>query len=87
MSKEPEVSVPMPAKYGSPACPICGYRCGCCCYCSCQDAPDYDEDDDEYGYRPAMCYSSDHEPWDCAEFSVRYRWAKEKSERLANGSA
>jgi len=79
MSKEPEVPVPMPAKYGSPFCPACGYRCGCCCHCSCQ-TPCENLDDGYCDCRPA-CHGG-HEPWDCNEWSVRYNWAKEKSLRL-----
>ena len=36
MTVEPDVQVPMPRYYGSPPCPACGYRCGCCCHCECQ---------------------------------------------------
>lgn len=87
MSKEPEVSVPMPAKYGAPYCPACGYKCGCCCFCSCQTPcpnPEiWDEDEDpSCECRPA-CHGG-HEPWDCNDWGTRYNWAKNKSERLAN---
>lgn len=84
---EPDVEVPFPSKYGAPYCPNCGYRCGCCCMCKCQtpctdpnvDAEMYEEDWCECMPR---CHGG-HEPWECGEWSVRYVWAKEKSERLA----
>lgn len=79
---EPDVSVPMPSRGGSPYCPACGYSCGCCCYDECQTpCPAPDED----GYCDCVkksCHGG-HEPWDCQNFSTRYRWALAKSERLA----
>lgn len=81
-SPEPDVPVPFPLRYGSPACPNewCGYRCGCCCSCSCQTpcpTPDRDGDCD----CAASCHGG-HEPWGCADFVTRYDWAKAKSARL-----
>lgn len=76
---EPEVKIPMPSKYGSPHCPSCGYRCGCCCHCYCQTpcpSPDIDGDCD----CDNSCHGG-HEPWDCYDFTTRYRWAKAKAER------
>lgn len=81
---EPGVDVPFPSKYGSPYCPSCGYKCGCCCYCSCQTDcpnPDVDEYGDEYCECKPRCHGG-HEPWECWEWSVRYNWAKNKSEQL-----
>lgn len=80
---EPDVPVPMPSRYGSPACPVCGYRCGCCCHCVCQTPCDEPDEDDFCEHRPP-CHGG-HEPWDCNNWSVRYDWAKNKSERLMNG--
>lgn len=81
MSVEPDVPVPMPAKYGAPYCPSCGYKCGCCCFCKCQTECDK-LDEEGYCDCPAVCHGG-HEPWDCNNWSTRYRWAKNKSELLA----
>ena len=84
MSAEPEVPVPMPAKYGAPYCPFCGYKCGCCCICECQTECNNLESygDEEYCDCSPACHGG-HEPWDCGNWATRYRWAKDKSEQLA----
>lgn len=82
---EPDVPVPFPMRGGTPPCPVswCGYRCGCCCPHSCQtDCPTPDSEGDCCCTEP--CHGG-HEPWDCHNFSTRYRWAKAKSDRLAKG--
>lgn len=79
MSKEPEIEVPMPAKYGAPYCPSCGYKCGCCCICRCQT--ECQELIEDFCECASPCHGG-HEPWDCYDWSTRYRWAKDKSERL-----
>lgn len=84
-TSRPEPDVPVPyRKYGMPSCPsdYCGYACTCCCHCSCQTpcpAPDADGDCD----CDDTCHGG-HDPWDCADAITRYRWAKDKAERLAN---
>ena len=81
MSAEPDVPVPMPAKYGAPFCPLCGYKCGCCCGCDCQTpCPTPDEDGD--CCCTEACHGG-HEPWDCRDWGTRYGWASAKSARLA----
>jgi hypothetical protein len=78
----PDVSVPMPRKYGSPACPNCGYKCGCCCYCPCQTpcpTPDVDGDCE----CDKVCHGK-HEAWECAHWVTRYNWACLKSTYLEN---
>lgn len=81
MSAEPTVSVPLPVHGGAPACPVCGYCCGCNCFDACQTpCPAPDEDGD------CACGQSchgGHEPWDCADFATRYDWALAKSKCLA----
>jgi hypothetical protein len=86
MSKEPDVPVPFPSKYGTPACPAkwCGYKCGCCCHCICQTpCPEPNEDIDFEPWCSHDCHGG-HEPWDCEAWATRYTWAKAKSERLAS---
>lgn len=89
MSEEPEVKVPYPKKYGTPDCPNewCGYRCGCCCHCDCQTpCPNlklHTEDAETYcGCEGHVYCHGRHEPWDCADFTTRDRWAREKAARL-----
>lgn len=86
MTKEPDVPVPMPMRYGSPYCPSCGYKCGCCCICDCQTpCPTPDEDGDCMDYDHG-CHGG-HEPWDCHYFTTRYYWAKAKSLKLGGGES
>jgi hypothetical protein len=82
---EPDVEVPFPSNYGTPACPndFCGYKCGCCCQCNCQTpCPDLDVDGDCPHTEGHDCHGG-HEPWDCENWTTRYYWAKAKSDRLA----
>ena len=72
MTPEPKV----PPKGGVLGCPSCGYGCACCCHCDCQTpCPEPDDDGDCLDHD---CHGG-HEPWECLNWSTRYRWAKWKA--------
>lgn len=77
-SPEPIVTTPLLCHGGVPACPFCGYRCGCCCFHGCQ-TPCPTPDEDGNCSCDLSCHGG-HEPWDCGDFSIRYDWARRKAE-------